>query len=183
VIRASATTWVDQGLALHSLVVQAPEEFPVESWEALAARLRTLSENKTIGFLFSPGGRALVRSTPQAMGRSLLSVTAPDQIGLLWAICDWLARNDVTIEAMRVENVGLIARDEFVVRGSFDPDALQTRLSLDSPTLTAVPLHLVSAAFDAVRKITAAGRTDDHEAVLTLASKRGPTRGTSSAGP
>ena len=182
VIRASATTWLGQGLALHSLVVEAPEEFPVESWEALAARLRTLSQNKAIEFLFSPGGRAVVRSTPQAMGRSLLSVTAPDQIGLLWAICDWLARNDVTIEAMRVENVGLIARDEFVVRGSFDPHALQTRLSLDSPTLTAVPLQLVSAAFAAVRKLTAAGRTDEPKAVVRLASRRDPTRGTSSAG-
>jgi len=153
VIRASATTWVDRRLAMHSLVVEAPEDFLPDSWDLLAKRLRSVARNDVGGYLFEPGGRATVRSTPQAMGRSLLSVSAPDQLGLLWAICDWLANQEVTIEAMRVENIEDMAHDEFIVRGPFDADALEARLSIESPTLMSAPLHIVSAAVGALRRI------------------------------
>jgi pimeloyl-ACP methyl ester carboxylesterase len=131
---ASATTWVEQGMALHALTVEAPEDFLPESWDLLARRLRSVAASGP-GFLFEPGGRAHVRSTPQTTGRSLLSVSAPDQIGLLWAICEWLARSDVTIEAARVTSTSGTAHDEFVVVGHFDPDALAARLTADDKPL------------------------------------------------
>jgi pimeloyl-ACP methyl ester carboxylesterase/predicted amino acid-binding ACT domain protein len=125
---ASATTWTTQALAMHALTVDAPEDFLSDSWDLLARRLRSVTSDGP-GFLYEPGGRAHVRSTPQTLGRSLLSVTAPDQLGLLWRICRWLADNDVTIEACRVTSTAGIAHDEFVVAGTFDPDELAARLS------------------------------------------------------
>jgi len=153
VLRASATTWVDESLAMHSLVVEAPDDFLPDSWDILAKRLRSVARRDVAGFLFEPGGRARVSSTPQTMGRSLLSVSAPDQIGLLWAICDWLAGQEVTIEAMRVGSVDDMAHDEFIVRGAFDAAGLERRLSVEAPTLQSAPLHLVSAAVGALRRI------------------------------
>ena len=60
---------------------------------------------------------------------SLLSVIAPDQIGLLWAICAWLAEHDVTIDAMRVESAAMMAHDAFIVKGTFVASDLAGRLS------------------------------------------------------
>lgn len=153
VINASATTWVNDGLALHSLVVEASPDFLPDSWDLLAKRLRSVAANDVGGFVFEPGGRATVRCTPQAMGRSVLSVSAPDQLGLLWAICRWLAAQDVTIDTMRVASIDEMAHDEFIVRGSFDPDELERRLSTEAPTFRSAPLHLVSAAVGALRRI------------------------------
>ncbi len=153
IIKASATTWVADGLALHSLVLDAPMDFLPDSWDIIAKRLRSVARNEVGRFLFEPGGRATVRCTPQAMGRSLLSVSAPDQLGLLWAICEWLAAHGVTIEAMRVENIDEMAHDEFIVQGSFDPAELERRLSMEPATLLSAPLHLVSVAVGALRRI------------------------------
>jgi predicted amino acid-binding ACT domain protein len=147
VSHASATTWTAERLAMHSLVVDAPHDFP---WDALSKRLRTVGEGSGPGFLFEPGGRALVRSTPQAMGRSLLSVTAPDQIGLLWAICAWLSEHDLTIDAMRVESTAMTAHDAFIVKGSFDPSELAERLSASHMTFVG---HLVTSPVGVARRI------------------------------
>jgi pimeloyl-ACP methyl ester carboxylesterase/predicted amino acid-binding ACT domain protein len=150
VTQASATTCVSEKLALHSLVVEAPDDFLAESWDILAKRLRSIGEEPGQEFLFEPNGRAVVRSTPQAMGRALLSVSAPDQIGLLWAICSWLADNNVTIDAMRASSSALIAYDEFVVKGTFDARALADRLSARHVGLA----DLIASAVGSLRNLT-----------------------------
>jgi pimeloyl-ACP methyl ester carboxylesterase/glycine cleavage system regulatory protein len=130
VISASATTWTDLGIALHSLTVQAPPDFPPHPWDEIGSRLRAVGEGDRPTLAFVPMGRAHVRTTPQAMGRSLLSVTAPDQLGLLWAICDELASQGVSIEAARVTSTDGIAHDEFVISGAaVTTTALVARLS------------------------------------------------------
>ncbi len=135
---ASATTWVQSGLAMHALTVDAPEDFLSDSWDLLARRLRSVTSDGP-GFLYEPGGRAHVRTTPQTLGRSLLSVTAPDQLGLLWRICHWLAEHDVTIEAARVTSTAGMAHDEFVVVGRFDPISLEEALSAPDEPLWRLP--------------------------------------------
>jgi hypothetical protein len=145
---------VDDGLAMHSLAVAAPGDFLQWSWDELADKLKTVGAGRGPGFLFSPGGRAIVRSTPQAMGRSLLSVTAPDQIGLLWAICAWLASHDVTIEAMRVANAGTMSHDEFIVQGMFDPDELAERLSAEvAPGWFGLAHEVASSVLSTIRSV------------------------------
>ena len=95
---------------------------------------------------FTPAGHALVTSTPQEGGRSVLRVTAPDQIGLLWAVCRWLADHHVNIEAAKVSGSGTTARDAFVVEGRFDAAALQARLSRPrSPSWQRLGSDLVSS--------------------------------------
>jgi pimeloyl-ACP methyl ester carboxylesterase/glycine cleavage system regulatory protein len=133
VTAASATTWTAQNIALHSITVDAPDDFLADSWDLLARRMRSVAKGHRPGFLFEPGGRAMVRCTVQSTGRALLSVSAQDQIGLLWAICDWLAERGVTIEAARVTSVDGMAHDEFIVAGSFDPIELAEHLSANDP--------------------------------------------------
>jgi glycine cleavage system regulatory protein len=154
VSRASATTWVEEGIALHSLTVDAPKDFLPDSWDLLAKRLRSVGDGSGDGFLFEPSGHAVVRCTPQAMGRSLLSVHAPDQVGLLWTVCAWLADNDVTIESMRVTSAEWTAHDEFIVKGSFDPAALAEHLSeKDAMIGERLLIGAVRTAVDTVRSL------------------------------
>lgn len=152
VTSASATTWTAQGLAMHSLTVDAPVDFLSDSWDLLARRLRSMTSGGP-GFLYEPGGRAHVRTTPQTLGRSLLSVTAPDQLGLLWRICEWLADHDVTIEAARVSSTAGTAHDEFVVVGRFDPISLEEALTAKdgAPTWRRFGWNLAASALGEVR--------------------------------
>ena len=60
---------------------------------------------------------------------SLVNVTAPDTVGLLWAVSDWFAHHGVSIESLDASNVGRVAHDVFLVSGPFDPDALVTHLA------------------------------------------------------
>jgi pimeloyl-ACP methyl ester carboxylesterase/glycine cleavage system regulatory protein len=158
VSRASATTWVKHRIALHTLVVDAPPDFLPDSWDLLAKRLRAVGEGAGPGFLFEPGGRAYVHTTPQALGRSLLSVSAPDQLGLLWAICGWLADHDVTIESMRVSSTATMAHDEFIVKGTFAPAELAARLSSpQEPVWRSAISEIVGSALGAVRGLVRSG--------------------------
>jgi UTP:GlnB (protein PII) uridylyltransferase len=95
--------------------------------------LRAVGAGEPPAVPFTPAGHALVTSTPQEGGRSVVRVTAPDQVGLLWAVCRWLADHQVNIEAAKVSGSGAMARDAFVVAGRFDPAALQARLSRSRP--------------------------------------------------
>jgi hypothetical protein len=74
------------------------------------------------------------------MGRSVVSVTAADQVGLLWAICRWFADQGVSIEAARA-GAGDAGRveDHFVVVGEPDSRGLAARL-------TGRPASLIPAA-------------------------------------
>ena len=151
VTAASATTWTVQGLAMHALTVDAPPDFLSDSWDLLARRLRSVAADGP-GFLFEPTGRAHVRSTPQALGRSLLSVTGSDQVGLLWRICRWLADNDVTIEAARVMSTAGVAHDEFVVAGHFEPSGLETVLSAPDEPIWRLPISTAGSLLRTVRE-------------------------------
>ena len=59
----------------------------------------------------------------------MVEVSAPDSVGLLWAICRWFADHDITIaSAHACTNYGM-ADTAFIVHGSCDPDALAGYLS------------------------------------------------------
>ena len=73
---------------------------------------------------FSPIGKATVTASGDSTNRSVVRVTAPDQLGLLWSICRWFADHDVPIEAASATTVNGIARDVFVVEGACDASAL-----------------------------------------------------------
>ena len=78
---------------------------------------------------FTPHGQAHVECTAPIAGQRLLSITAPDQVGLLWAMCRWLADHGLSIEAAHVDERDGRAHDRFVITGDADVSGLRTHLS------------------------------------------------------
>ena len=78
---------------------------------------------------FKPAGRVRVTHTGAGLGTSVVRVNAPDQPGLLSAICQWFAANGVSVEAARVATVDDQAEDVFLIRGDCDSDQLAAELS------------------------------------------------------
>jgi UTP:GlnB (protein PII) uridylyltransferase len=64
--------------------------------------------------------------------RSLVRVTAADQVGLLWRISDWFARHGVSIESLDASTTNGVARDVFLVAGAFVATDLTSYLSRGS---------------------------------------------------
>jgi UTP:GlnB (protein PII) uridylyltransferase len=126
-------SWPDSGTALHALTIDR-WRLTEDLWRELGEQLRRLGQEgqPTVTFTpvtFTPVGRAVVTSSPSAMGRSVVTVTAPDQVGVLWAICRWFADHDVSIEAASVGASDGQVEDHFVVVGQPDTRALAARLS------------------------------------------------------
>ena len=59
-------------------------------------------------------------------------MSSPDQMGLLWAISGWFAEHGVSIESVDASTSGGVARDVFLVTGSFDPTDLSQYPAGDS---------------------------------------------------
>jgi glycine cleavage system regulatory protein len=117
---ASAMTWTDRKLALHAVTVPAVG-WDEERWDRFGRRLRGLAPLEPV---YWARGDATVSATGHGMGRCLLTVEAPDQIGLLWAICRWLADREIGIEAAHVGGSGGRAGGTFLVVGAPDVAAL-----------------------------------------------------------
>ena len=58
----------------------------------------------------------------------LVSIRAPDQLGMLWAICRWFADHHVNIESMSATTNAGSAVDTFIVSGEFDTDELAAHI-------------------------------------------------------
>ena len=146
VASASAMSWPRSGLALHALtVVDCP--LTERRWQRLGLRLRRLGQEAPPAVTFAPRGRATVTSSPSGMGRSVVTVSAPDQVGLLWAICRWFADHNVTIEAARaaVAEDGQV-EDHFVVVGEPDGRGLAARLTEPTASLLAAAAGVAGSA-------------------------------------
>ncbi|MDQ1370052.1 MAG: hypothetical protein QOF20_2405 [Acidimicrobiaceae bacterium] len=141
---ASAMTWNGSGIALHALTV-AQAELTEDRWARLGARLQGLGRDDPPAFEFTPAGRAVVHSSPSAMGRCVVTVTAADQVGLLWAICRWFADQGLSIEAAHIGAEGGQVQDHFIVVGQPDTGALAARLTGDSPSLPGLAIDVAGA--------------------------------------
>ena len=129
---ASASTWPDLGLAVQRVVATSVDPRVAVDWDGLGADLRRrLGGASATGPppAFVPERGVTVVAEDQGGGRTLVSVRAPDQVGLLWAIASWFEAHDCNIEVARVASEGDEATDTFVVVGTVDPDALATRLA------------------------------------------------------
>lgn len=141
---ASAMTWAASGLAMHALTVSGAHLTDV-LWAHLGQRLRIVGAEKAARVSFEPAGPATVRSSPATMGRCVVTVTAPDQVGLLWAICRWFADNGVSIEAARIGAEHGRANDHFIVLGDPDARGLAAHLSGAAPTLAELAADVAAA--------------------------------------
>ncbi|MCU1376009.1 MAG: Alpha/beta hydrolase fold [Actinomycetia bacterium] len=127
---ASAVTWTGHGLAVHALTL-APE-LPLDDadWARIGSELQAMGTvGATPSPAFEPAGDADVIVHGPTADRSLVRVSAPDQLGLLWATCRWFADHDVSIESVHATTVDGRAEDTFVVTGTCDADELAAHLS------------------------------------------------------
>ena len=124
---AAASTWPELGLALQRVDVTPEGDAP--NWDAVGAELRhVLSDGHTMEMVFKFGDPVEVTAVAADRDRTLVSVTAPDKLGLLAMIANWFAHAGCNIEVAHVRSEGGLARDIFLVEGRPDPEALRNSL-------------------------------------------------------
>jgi hypothetical protein len=140
---ASAATWPHLGLALHAVIVEGPT-LPGEVMDELGRQLRVGETGASLTTRFVPKGRASVQITGDAGGVWVVAVRAPDQPGLLWAVCRWLADQGASIQAAWVATADEQADDLFVVTGAPDLSGLAQHLSAPAQDLPARAVELLA---------------------------------------
>ncbi|MEY2567190.1 MAG: hypothetical protein QOE35_1719 [Actinomycetota bacterium] len=124
---ASAVTWDHLDLALHAVCLTGAPPGPV-ALERIGTRLRAAGQGDRPEVRFEPEGPSQVRVVGEAGGDAIVNVTAPDQFGLLWAICRWFADNDGNIQAAGISG-GATVHDVFIVRHCPDVSGLERCLN------------------------------------------------------
>lgn len=125
---AAASSWPDAGIAVQRVVVEPLPGLPI-GWEGVGDDLKTALAGGGVPVRFTPCPPVVVTSTDDGVDRAVVSVRAPDRVGLLWAIASWFEERDCNIEVANVEAEDGTAVDTFVVHGRVDPDALATHLA------------------------------------------------------
>ena len=157
---ASASTWKQQHLALHSFIVGGGAQFDRKAWDTLGERLRSMAAAAP-----SPGLRALhpVSVTVQgADDRSIVKVVAPDEQGLLATICRYFQVHDVNIETLQARTRDGLADDTFLVIGKVEADGLEAHL--ERPPVPAAVRNAAAVPTGAEREVLTGGgvsRVDD----------------------
>ena len=136
IVSASATTWPGPALALQRVAAARPDGRAEPNWDAVGARLRRglSGVGATPRPDCAPFRPVTVEAAPQSSGRTMVTVEAPDRVGLLWALAWWLAEHGCNIEVARAESAGGRASGTFVVEGHVDPGALGAWLSAERPS-------------------------------------------------
>jgi pimeloyl-ACP methyl ester carboxylesterase/glycine cleavage system regulatory protein len=130
---ASVSTWTDSDIALHALTVRSTY-LTDPDWSALGDRLRTIATDPPTVARYLRTGRATVSAVAAGSGRTLVTVTAPDGLGLLEAVGRWFAEQGISIEAAEIATYGGQATDRFRIAGDADVEALATHLSRPAST-------------------------------------------------
>ncbi|MCU1397279.1 MAG: Alpha/beta hydrolase fold [Acidimicrobiales bacterium] len=151
IVAASATTWPEQRLALHSVTVRSATAFDAQRWAVIGSRLRAMATDETPHYPFEPSDHATVTRSGAGAGvaSSVVRVTAPDRLGLLSAICRWFADAGVSIEAASVSTVDGTAEDVFLITGDCDIHDLEHQLSGKQPS--GAPLAMIGALLRRLR--------------------------------
>ena len=118
---ASAATWSQHGLALHALTVENAGDIDETGWERLGEDLRTIGTGRRAARAPS-SCRSAARPSPSTGAepeRTLVRVLAPDQIGLLSAICHGSPTTSSASSLCTRRPTARWPRDVFLVNGSF----------------------------------------------------------------
>ena len=150
VLSASAATWAERDIALHSLTVRSNTATPPD-WDALGRALRSAVGGSRPAMRYAPTGRASVVTADGGDDRTLVKVTAPDGLGLLETISRWFAERDISIVAAEITTDGGTARDRFLIDGELDagcarpPPQPTVDLAVEArPPAGRLPLHPVT---------------------------------------
>ena len=130
IVAAAASAWPEVGLAVQRVVAEPAVAGTDVVWDAVGADLTgALTGSTRLAVKFTPCPPVTVSSTDEGTGRAVVSVRAPDRVGLLWAIASWFEEHGCNIEVANIDAEAGTAIDTFVVRGSIDADALATHLA------------------------------------------------------
>jgi predicted amino acid-binding ACT domain protein len=122
---AGMTTWPDQAMALQGLTISGAAD-----WDALAGEIRqALHGKRPVSVPWKPEGPVRVLSSGVLTGQSLITVEAPDRVGLLWAVASWFGDRGLNVEAAQLDEEGDRAVDRFLIDGSPDVNGLATHLA------------------------------------------------------
>jgi [protein-PII] uridylyltransferase len=135
ILSASCSSWPDLELASQRVVV-ASTRGATPIWDDIGEDLRrTLGQAEPVPGRFVPTPPVTVQTSADIGDRSVVTITAPDSVGLLWAVATWFADNKCNIELALIETTGAVARDTFVVAGN--PDAMALRRALEGADASA----------------------------------------------
>ncbi|HSS08265.1 MAG TPA: hypothetical protein VLL25_00160, partial [Acidimicrobiales bacterium] len=129
---AGMTTWPERGMALQGVTVKDPErrEWKAADWDELADEVRhVVYGQRQMSVPWKPEGPVKVVSSPVLTGHSLITVDAPDRVGLLWATSSWFRDQQFNVEAAQLESRDGRALNLFLVVGSPDVNGLAAHLA------------------------------------------------------
>jgi [protein-PII] uridylyltransferase len=144
---ASATVLPARGVALQRVTATHADGKVLQQtdWDRVGAGLQAvLGRQEPVKPTFVPTPPVTVEAQPQDSGRMLVTVEAPDEVGLLWAVANWFAQRGCNVETCRATSAGGLARDTFVVVGEVDPTGLASALG-------GLPARASNLPIDAVR--------------------------------
>jgi UTP:GlnB (protein PII) uridylyltransferase len=125
---ASASTWLHPRVALHSFIVEAAPEFSSDAWPNLGERLRTMVATGNAPRLTVGPLRPVAVSVEGDQDRLMVRVRAPDETGLLSAICRFFQESQINIETLKARARDTTAVATFLVVGELAPEDLKARL-------------------------------------------------------
>ncbi len=162
IVDAAVTVLPRSRLALQRLTVGATgrADLSDQEWSHLGQALRDrLSGGVVPTVAFVPQGLVVVEAQPQDLGRSVVTVDAPDGMGLLHVTAAWLAASGCNVEACRASSELGRARAVFIVTGHLDTADLAA--ALGGPQAGAVvtrvvttPVHVTVAVVTATLRAT-----------------------------
>lgn len=139
---AGVTTWPRLSLALQGITVHDPagRSWSEADWDVLRGQVEAAWKGEEqAGVRWRADGQVKVVSSRVATGENLVTVEAPDRVGLLWAIASWFYGQSINVEAASLSDREGVAVDTFLVAGEapLDVDRLAAHLvsrpSLHSP--------------------------------------------------
>lgn len=147
IVAAAASSWSALGLAVQRVVAKPACPGGHVDWDAVGDDLRNgLADRSRSSVPFTPSPPVAVSCTDHDGDRVVVSVRAPDRVGLLWATAAWFADHGCNIEVANIDAEDGTAVGTFVVGGPMDADALATHLAGRAGSSLPSPL---SAGFSA----------------------------------
>ncbi|HEY3810522.1 MAG TPA: hypothetical protein VGL49_03735 [Acidimicrobiales bacterium] len=154
IVDAAVTVLPRSRLALQRLTVAAARGEAAVDWNRLGRELReNLAGGDPPASTFTPRGPVVVEAQPQELGRSMVTVEAPDRVGLLHATAAWFEVNGCNVEACRAGTDGDRARDAFIVTGQVDTAALAA--ALGGPDAGSIVTRVVTTPWHVAVGVTA----------------------------
>ena len=145
IVDATATVLPGAGIALQRVTAVHSQGRLMEraDWDAVGIRLQAvLGRREPVRASFVPTPPVTVDSQPQDSGRVLVTIKAPDRVGLLWAVAAWFEGHGANVEAYRAASEVGVATDTFVVVGACDGAALAAAIGGVPVEIWRLPLPL-----------------------------------------